>query len=166
VRAAPWLSVSLLLGACIPSPPRAPRALFSVGEVIVSNSPTRVERHEPIAQAGQLAVDYSLLFENRGSTVLVVMAAQAQAMLAATPAAAACGAHGDPPTARDLSVSPGARLRLDCRLTASDGRALLRSVGDDEMTLVLPVRHLGEQAEPDGPTTLTFKYPLRREDAE
>src|SRR6478736_3157370 len=78
-----WLLL-LLVGGCIPRPPRVPNVVTSLWGLAVSNSPTRVERHEPVKRAGQLELEYSLLFENRGPQTLRVEAAQASAAIADT----------------------------------------------------------------------------------
>jgi hypothetical protein len=163
VRGAVILSLVLLLAACLPSPPRAPRLLTTVGSVAVSNSPTLVERHEPVVEGGRVTVDYALLWGARGPAPRVSAAHTPTAALGDQAVETVCRLRGIVVPA-PLVLTAGSRARLDCRMTAPGGAAFLQAHGDQTLSLNLPVRLL--QDEKDGTGTLTFGYPLRREDAQ
>lgn len=164
MRGAVLLSpVLLLLVACLPTPPRAGRVITTVGSVAISNSPTLVERHEPVVEGGRVTVDYALLFEGRGPDTLTIEAGGATAALGDERVAVSCRPRAAAASS-ELVVATGSRARLDCRMTVSGGAAFLQANGDQTLSLNLPIRLLQDAKEVTG--TLTFPYPLRREDAQ
>lgn len=137
--------------------------LTTVGSVAISNSPTLVERHEPVVEGGRVTVDYALLFESRGADTLIIEVNEVAAALGDQPVETVCRLRGIAVPA-PIVLTRDARTRLDCRMTAPGGAAFLQANGDQTLSLNLPIRLLQDAKEVTG--TLTFPYPLRREDAQ
>src|SRR5687767_7307596 len=109
------------------------RAQYSVGAVagvLFSNSLVVTRQVLPQRTPdGGLSVEYALLFQNVGAADARLGLAEAYAKLDGEPdlALARCAAHGASPSPA-LVITPGQRLRVDCRLSLTpEGLAEARS---------------------------------------